>query len=386
MEVSGTIPLISRTAEPEVLKSKMKKGELGVLIHGAGWVSTQHIETYRKNPYTRILAICSRTTESAEKRAAEAQLRGVNCYDRLDCALAHPGIDLVSICTPQHLHCDNVLAAAGTGKHLLIEKPIANSLEELRKMRDAVEAAGVQTVVSFVLRWNPLFQELKRLIAENQIGSPYYVETDYLSHNGSWWGGWADARKLERGVSALLVGGCHAVDALRWFSARGEFEAAEPTEVYSVSGGYRKGTNEEYNPITHTWNRYAPPMEYDGLEIALVKFNNGAIGKVSVNNDCILPYRFPIRIFGDRGTVFDQKIWSPEGDAEKVWRELSQPAPDSSDVTHHPFQGEIDHFVDCIRKGIQSHCNLQDAIKTHEIIFDAIESQKSGRPIRLPLL
>ena len=50
-----------------------------------------------------------------------------------------------------------------------------------------------QTVVSFVLRWNPLFVTLKRMIADGAIGKPYCVEADYLSHNGSWWSGWNDA-------------------------------------------------------------------------------------------------------------------------------------------------------------------------------------------------
>jgi len=360
--------------------------ELGVLIHGAGWVSSQHIEAYKKNPRTRVRAICSRTLGGAAQRAEQAGLKGVSVYDRLESALEHPGIDLVSICTPQHLHHENVLAAAASGKHQVIEKPIGISLEELRCMREAVRKAGILTVVSFVLRWNPLFQQLKKKIAGGAIGRPYYVETDYLSHNGSWWAGWDEARTLRQGVSAFLVGGCHAVDALRWFAGRGEFEAADPVEVVSIAGGYRKGRTEEYNPITNCWVRDAPPMEYDGLEVALVKFAGGAIGKVSVNNDCIMPYRFPIRIFGDRGTIIDQYIWSHEYPDQKDWIKLPGIAPDSSDVSHHPFSGQIDHFVECIREGRESHCNLEDAVKTHEVVFAALESQQSGQPVRLPLI
>ena len=63
-------------------------------------------------------------------------------YDDFDEALGHPGVDAVSICTPQHVHCQNVLAAAAAGKHMLIEKPVGISLDELRQMRDAVRAAG----------------------------------------------------------------------------------------------------------------------------------------------------------------------------------------------------------------------------------------------------
>jgi len=127
-------------------------------------------------------------------------------------------------------------------------------------------------------------------------------------------------------------------------------------------------------------------MEYDGLEVALVKFDNGVIGKVSVNFDCVMPYRFPIRIFGDGGSVFDNRIWTPASAHGKQWRELAEITPDSSDITHHPFQAEIDHFVTCVQQDIESHCNLEDAIKTHEVVFAALRCYRTQRPVTLPLM
>jgi predicted dehydrogenase len=330
--------------------------------------------------------VSSRSRASAKSRADEIGLEGVAVYDDFRQALGHPGVDIVSICTPQHVHCENVLEAARQGKHLVIEKPIGISLEELSTMREVVQANGVKTVVSFVLRWNPLFQTLKSLLARDAIGKPFYVEADYLSHNGSWWSGWNDARTLEQGVSAMLVGGCHAIDALRWFATTGEYEAARPVEVFGVSGGYRKGSTREYNPITNSWTADAPPMEYDGLEVLLVKFDNGAVGKVTVNADCIMPYRFPIRVFGDRGSIFDNQIWSHLFPGQNDWVDLPAISPDSSDVSHHPFQGQIDHFVDCIQRDVESHCNLDDAILTHQVVFAAQRCYDSGQPVRLPMV
>jgi predicted dehydrogenase len=363
----------------------MSRQKFGVLIHGAGWVSTQHIAAIQNSPDADVVAISSRSLESARRRAAEAGLENVGLYDDLEAALKHPGVDVVSICTPQHVHCQNVLAAAGAGKHLIIEKPVANSVAELRQMRDAVRAAGVKTIVSFVLRWNPLFRTLKAMIADNAIGRPYYVEADYLSYNGSWWSGWNDARTIEQGVSALLVGGCHAVDALRWFAASGEFEAANPVEVFAVTGGRRKGSTREFNPGTNAWQEDAPPMQYDGLEVVLVKFDNGVVGKVSVNAECVMPYRFPIRIFGDQGTVMDNRVWSHKYREQTDWVELPTILPDSSDVEHHPFQGEIDHFVECLQTGAESHCNLDDAVKTHDVVFATLECYQTKQPVTLPL-
>ena len=364
----------------------MASKSFGVLIHGAGWVSAQHAAAFRQNPATRVVAVSSRSLASARRRVAEAGLEDVACFDDLDAALRHPGVDIVSICTPQHLHCANVLAAARAGKHLVIEKPVGISLAELRRMREAVRAAGVRTVVSFVLRWNPLFQTLKSLIADGALGRVYSVEADYLSHNGSWWSGWGDTCTVKQGVSAMLVAGCHAVDAARWFAAPGPFEAADPVEVYAVSGGYRKGRPDAYDPLRNTWVQDVPPMEYDGLEIALVRFANGVLGKVSVNFDCVMPYRFPLRIFGDRGTVMDHRLWSHKFPGQRDWIELPAILPDSSDVSHHPFQAQMDHFIACLQQGTASHCDLEDALKTHEVVFAALRSQRTRRPVSLPLL
>lgn len=363
----------------------MSEKKFGVLIHGAGWVSTQHIAAFKQNPATEVVAISSRRRESARQRAEESGLAGVGLYDDYDHALRHPGVDIVVVCTPQHVHCANVLAAARAGKHLVIEKPAGLSMTELREMENAVRSAGVKTIVSFVLRWNPLFRKLKSMIADGALGRPYYVEADYLSHNGAWWSGWNDTRTVENGVSAMLVAGCHAIDALRWFAAEGEFAAATPVEVIAASGGWRKGRTGGYNPQTNVWEDDAPPMEYDGLEVALVRFDNGVLGKVSVNFDCVMPYRFPLRIFGDRGSVLDNRVWSHRYPDQKDWVELPDIPPDSSDVSHHPFQGQIDHFVDCLQRGAESHCNLADAIKTHEVVFAALECYRTGRPVKLPL-
>lgn len=355
----------------------------GVLIHGAGWVSTQHIQAFQNNPHTEVVAISSRTLDSANARAREFNLK-VPCFDNYEKALAHPGVDIVAVCTPQHLHREDTIAAARLGKHIVIEKPVAMSLEDLRAMRDAVNKAGVKTVVSFVLRWNPLFQTLKAKIADGALGHVYSVEVDYLSYIGDWWKGYDFGRQKEFGGSAFLVAGCHAVDALRWFAAPGEHEAATPVEVFAYTGGLRGQSTTQYNPLTNDWHE-GEPMEYPGLEMAFVRFSNGVLGKVSVNFDCIQPYGFPVRIFGDKGTVRDNKMWSPSIPNQEGWIDIPGIPPDSSDVSHHPFQAQTDHFVECILNDVESHCNLEDAFLSHEIVFAAQRCYETRRPIQLPL-
>ncbi len=360
----------------------MGERKLGILVIGAGWVSTQHIAAYAANPLTEVIAISSRTVESAERRAAESGL-DAGCYDDVAKALSHDGVDIVSVCSPQHLHAEHTIAAADAGKHIVVEKPVAMDLAQMRAMAHAIDAAGVKTVVSFVLRWNPLFQTLKAMIADGAIGEVYSVEADYLSYCGAWWAGWEFGRSRAAGGSAMLVAGCHAVDALRWFAAPGEAEAARAVEVFGYAGGRRKGKTRQYNPMTNTWSE-TPPMEYDGLEMALVRFDNGVVGKVSTNFECIQPYAFPLRIFGDAGTVRDNRLWSHQHPEQNDWIEIPGIRPDSADVTHHPFQGQLDHFIDCIRADTESHCNFADAMHTHEIVFAAQQCYQTGQPVSLP--
>ena len=75
------------------------------------------------------------------------------------------------------------------GKHLVIEKPMVISREKTRRIADTVRKAGVKLIVSFVLRWNPLLVLLKKMVCDDAPGCSYYIEADYMSNCGRWWGG-----------------------------------------------------------------------------------------------------------------------------------------------------------------------------------------------------
>src|SRR5438876_204215 len=110
---------------------------LGVAVHGAGWVSGEHIKAYTQNPNTEVRVISSRRAESARARARENGLN-VDIATNFADVLARGDIQIVSICTPNNLHPRETIAAAQAGKHILIEKPVAMNAEDLKAMRDAV--------------------------------------------------------------------------------------------------------------------------------------------------------------------------------------------------------------------------------------------------------
>lgn len=336
----------------------MKK--LGVAIQGAGWVAGEHIRSYQKNANVEVVAICSRTKESAERRAREAQLLDVAIYTDYDALLADPRVDAISICTPPNLHADETIKGANAGKHMLIEKAIANDASSLHDMQRAVRKAGVKTVVSFVLRWNPQFKWIDRMLDENAIGSIFYAEVDYWHHIGPQYGQYTWNIKKDIAGSVFLSAGCHAVDALR------HFVRDEIVEVMAYS------------------NQRNPAYEYPTNVVGIVKFAGGAIGKVSASFDVQCPYAFNIDLLGEKGAIRDNRIYAQEYFAGQTdWITVPTVRPDSGDVKHHPFDGQIDHFVDCILEDRESFVNLEDAARTHEICFALDQSASEGQPVKV---
>jgi predicted dehydrogenase len=338
--------------------------QIGVAVQGAGNVATEHLKAYINNPHCRVVAIGSRTKEGAAAKARQVGLDPdkIGLYDDHEALLAHPGLDALSICTPHVRHAQETIAAARAGKHVLIEKPVALSLADLRAMDAAVTAAGVRTTVSFVLRWNPLVTTAKSLLDDGALGQPLYIQTDYW-HNGEQ-GGYpgAKGRRGKGTVSAMLSGGCHAMDLARYLMGSNivEVTALEFTALERVEA-----------PINQT---------------ALVRFANGMAGKVSACTEQWMPYQFNIDVLGTDGALRDDRYYARKLAGTLGWSTFPTILPNSGSVSHHPFPAEVNHFVDCILSGVESHASLHDAVNSHEACFAADRSsQAGGKPVALPL-
>jgi predicted dehydrogenase len=339
--------------------------QMGVGIVGTGWVSGEHIRAFEVNAHTKVVALCGRTEDAAKAKAAEC---GIQCdvYSSYEKMLAHPDVKIVSIATPPNVHKQQAVAAAEAGKHLMLEKAMATTIEDTKAIRDSVAKAGVKSVVNFVLRWNPLFEIIKSQIADDAIGEIMMGEVDYFHGIGPWYKQFGWNVKKDVGVSSLLSAGCHALDGLRWFMG------GEIAEVFQYAT-YGKGEpfkGYEYAPTTCT----------------LLKFADGRIGKVASCIECIQPYVFNINLVGAHGTIKNNNIYSKKKFAGQTsWTTVPTILPDSGDVTHHPFVHEAAHLIDCILGNRESHCNIADAYKTHEACFAADLSGKQGKPVTLPL-
>jgi predicted dehydrogenase len=342
----------------------MSDQKLGCAIWGAGWVADEHLNAYMANPHCEVVAVGSRKEASARNAAAKCGAPNAAIYTDYAELLKDDRIQVLSICTPNLLHVENGVQAAAAGKHIIVEKPMAMDLPGIKALRDAMRETGVKSLVSFVLHWCPSLVNARTLVQSGAIGDIFYVEGDYWHGVSDWYSGWDWARTVKEGGSSFLFGGCHAVDAVRWISG------LEVTSVAAFGGGWDK--------------RY----EYPATVVGAVTWSNGAVGKLSCSVDCIMPYQFNVDIMGDKGTVRDNLVWSkvlmPEANA---WTEVPAILPNSGDVAHHPFEGEINHFVDAIRNDTRPCPDIEDAVKTHEVCLALdLSVANGGEKVELPLL
>jgi len=334
----------------------MKK--LGAAIIGCGWVAEEYVKAFKNDPRSQVRALVSRNPANAQRYRDRYDLK---CTIETDASrmLQQEDVDIVVVCTPHNVHTEYVVAAAEAGKHIIIEKPVALTPQDVRKQLDAVRKNKVKTVVSFVLHWNPLLMTIDRLIEQGVFGEIFMVEVDYLHRiwmttDLKWYG------SREISGTALLTAGIHAVDALRWFAR------SEAQEVFA----YQVKTDN--------------PVEYPGTISVNVKFKDGKIGRTTTTFDAKMPYRFNIGIYGTEGTLRNNEIFAPKlFPGQSDFAKIPCVLPDSGDVTHHPFAGEVSHFLDCIINDQQPFPDLEDAARTHAVCFAADLSAESGRPVAL---
>jgi len=337
----------------------MKK--LGAAIIGCGWVAEEYVKAFQKDERSEVRSLVSRNRANAERYRDRYNLR---CSIETDASkmLRQDDVDIVAVCTPHNVHTRYVVAAAEAGKHVIIEKPVALTMEDVRKQQEVVRKNKVKTIVSFVLHWNPLLMTIDRLIEQGVFGDIFMVEVDYMHRiwmttDLKWYG------SREKSGTAILTGGCHAVDALRWF-ARSE---AEKVCAYQV-----KTDN---------------PIEYPGTISVNVKFKDGKIGRSTTTFDAKMPYRFNIGVYGTEGTLRNDELFAPKlFPGQNNFMKIPCILPDSGDVAHHPFQGEVSHLLDCIIDDKRPFPDLDDAAQTQAVCFAADLSAESGRPVAISKL
>ncbi len=337
--------------------------KLKMAIVGAGIWGENHAKIYRSHPFAEVTAICDMDYGKAK---AIADKMGINSvYSDYNEMFRSSDCDAVAIVTPDFAHSDIAVAAAENKKHILIEKPLATTREDVFRILEAVEANKVRAMVDLHNRWSPPFNVAHQSVKNGELGEIYSA---YIRLNDIKWVA-TDMLPWASKSSILWFLGSHSLDTLRWF-----FQD-EVKRVYSVS---REGILKSLG--VDTVDEYLTTLEFRNGGIA--QMENGWITPNA--NPCVNDFKF--NVLGTKGMI--------EIDASSH-RMIQQFTDDKVIVPDMIVQNSIFHkpkgfafesirgFVDCILDGSEFPVTIHDAANTSLVILSIMESAKTRTPVEV---
>ena len=307
----------------------------------------------------RVGKICDINADSLASVAKELKIDETKCCTDYKEVLADAEVNTVIIASPDQLHREMVEAALAAGKHVMCEKPLALNREDLVAIIDAGKKSDRKLMVGQICRFTPGFLKAKEIIDSGDIGEVYFVESEYAHDyvkiiDGKNW-------RSDPTRNGVVGGGCHAVDLVRWY-------LGDPCEVFAYG--------------TH---KMLPIVPYDDANIAIMKFPNGAMGKVFVSTGCKRDYTMRTVIYGTKGTIICDntspyiQLFKLEGDALTVSK---YPEQIRVNINNHNAQGEFEVFAKHIIEDTPVKMDALQGAKTVEVCFAIVESSKSGSPVK----
>lgn len=330
---------------------------LRAAVLGLG-VGEQHARAYRDHPASELVLLC----DHDEVRLAEVarSFPGVRTTTSAEEVLADPTVDVVSIATYDDAHHGQVLAALRARKHVMVEKPLCVSEQELDEIRSVLQEAApaVRLTSNLVLRREPRFVELRERIRAGRLGTPHLLEGSY--DYGRWEkivGGW---RGRVPDYSVMHGGGIHLLDLLLWLKERPIVEvAAFGSDLAARESGF-------------------PGRD---LVVALLRFADGAVGQVTANFASSTPHHHRVAVFGTQGTFVQT-----HGSAAYLWgRGTSSAREDLRDP--YPVAAKarlVTEFVDHLASGAPVAVSAEETIAAMSVSVAIERSVRSGGAVTVP--
>lgn len=331
-------------------------------LAGCGDMAAKHAEAIAALPDCELAAVYDIDQAPLQQLAGKYGARAYTDYLLL---LEDPDLDVINICTPSGLHASMGVAAAGAGKNVLMEKPMALSLGDADMLIEACEKAGVTLGVVHQNRFKPAILRLSKAMEEGRFGRVMHANaTVRWNRNKDYYGKKTWRRLKSMGGGVLLNQAIHNIDLLQWMMGR----------VVSVFG--------------YTASNLGL-SEGEDVGIAVLRFADGALGIVEASS-AIYPRSLEetISIFGEKGTVIiggasvgEVKIWqfnSPERDGV-----LGQDVNGSSGES--PLVCCIGDMAQAVRAQGRPKVDGREGRKALEIILAIQQSSDTGKEVALPL-
>ena len=336
-------------------------GVIGSGIVGGAW----HAHVYHHLPQAELVAVC----DLNEARAREiADRYGVpHVYTDYRELLARSDIAAVSIATPDFAHREIAVAAAQAGKHILVEKPLATTVEDAEAILNAVDAAGVKLMVDFHNRVNPAFVTTRQSVLNGELGELKYIyarlsNTTFVPTQMLPWASRS---------SALWFLASHTFDMSCWLLQD------KPKRVYAVS---RSGVLQERG------------IDTQDFHVAIVEFERGAV--VTLENSWILPetepnvFNLKMELLGSEGVMYINT--SDNRTVEKYTRDAVS-LPDTLGFTLDANSARLSGFVlEAIARFVDAVVDDQPVLATGaeaalvtRVLIAIEQSAQTGQPVEL---
>jgi myo-inositol 2-dehydrogenase/D-chiro-inositol 1-dehydrogenase len=341
-----------------------------VAILGTGFISDIHIESYHRFiPEAEVVAVFSRTAENAE---AFAKKHGIaEWYTDIAALLEQSDCEVVDICLPNFLHAKATIAAAKSGKHVIIEKPLSVTLEEADEMIETCKKHGRKLMYAEELCFAPKYERVRKLVSEGAIGDIYMLKQSE-KHNGphSDWFWNVDLA----GGGAMMDLGCHAMAWFRWMLG------GKPT-VKSVLATmstvlHKDKTLAEDNAITI--------VEFEGGVTAMAENSWAKHGGM---DDKIEVYGLEGVCYADLFMGNASLTYSKNGYGyalEKADTTQGWTFTIFEEVFNQGYPHELKHFIDCVRNDREPLVTGEDGRAVLEMMYAAYESAGTGRKVEFP--
>jgi predicted dehydrogenase len=330
---------------------------LRVAVIGAGQMGTYHLETYERIDGAEVVAIVEPDETVARARVGRRPIAWFADHEQL---FERGDVDAVSVCTPSTHHARVAMDALRAGLHVLVEKPIATSLEDALRMAAAARAADRKLMVGHVERFNPAVAKVAALIEEGRIGTVYRAHATRV--------GPLPARISDAGVAVDLA--THDLDIMQVVLGR------DITSVFAEGASLRHPSQED-------------------LLTCLLRFgDDGPFGLLDAN--WLSPEkRRELTVIGERGMLtasyITQDVWLTEcAEAPTSWDELARVRGDAEGSALRfalrrvePLRQEHEAFVACIRDDTPEPVSAYDGCRTLIAALAIRESANHRRPIRL---
>jgi len=336
-------------------------------ILGCGGIARAHAGGYREfAARCRVVAVADIFAEKAREFAAGIGPEVAACTPEQ--LIARPDVDLLSVCTPPFEHAPLTVAGLEAGKHVLVEKPMAVSLQECDAMLAAARRSGRTLGVVHQNRFRPEFTRLKALVEAGALGP-----LDLLAVNCLWWRGpeyyklWWRGTWEKEGGGALLNHAVHFVDLLIWLG----------------------GMPEEVSALVAT---RAHPIEVEDLAVALLRLPGGAVGQFTGTVDAHLN-EDRVEVCGRRAAVavpWKVRAHSDRGDGFGVDDAAARSAVEraAAEVPVSPYRGhaaQIEPLLSALEQGGAPPVGGEDGRRAVEVITAMYASAAGGGAQVLPL-